>query len=159
MSARVSNSAGLTGWISFSGRMVSNISIRLEKGPAAATIALSITGLSKLRGLTITGLLQPNLKRIKNSAPIGSICFKGLSVSLPRFRGVGSPSLSADQAWAYSCTVDAMTTVTTSIVVCITVGASSISEFSIALCTCENKVELRKIFLLVRLAICYKLSV
>ena len=40
--------------------------------------------------------------RIMQSAPIGSRCLRGLSVSLPRLRAVGSPSRKAIQPCATS---------------------------------------------------------
>ncbi len=66
---------------------------RLERGPAKETIAVPISLFLKLYSFIGTGLLHPNLKRIMESAPMGSICLIGLRVSLPYAFAVGSPSL------------------------------------------------------------------
>ncbi len=38
---------------------------------------------------------------------MGSMCLRGFNVNLPSAFAVGSPSLNAVYAWAYSCTVAA----------------------------------------------------
>lgn len=86
---------------------VRNAKDRFERGPANATSAVCSSLFSKLYSLMGTGLLHPNLKRIINTAPMGSICLRGLSVNLPSAFAVGSPSLNAVYACAYSCTVAA----------------------------------------------------
>ena len=68
---------------------------RFERGPAKETIAVPSSLFSKLYSFIGTGLLHPNLKSIMESAPIGSMCLRGLSVSLPYAFAVGSPSLKA----------------------------------------------------------------
>lgn len=98
----------------FSGNILNNRDVksanrRLESGPANATNAVYISLFLKLYSLIGTGLLQPNLNRIIHIAPIGSICFNGFNVSLPSAFAVGSPSLNAARACAYSCVVDAIT--------------------------------------------------
>lgn len=67
----------------------------LDTGPAKDVRAIPSLSLSKFLGLIGTGLLHPNLKIIIDIAPIGSMCAKGFSVSLPCAFGVGSPSFTA----------------------------------------------------------------
>jgi len=74
----------------------------LDVGPAKETRAVSLKRFSKLNSFIGTGLLHPNLKKIIQIAPIGSICFRGLRVNLPFTFDVKSPSFVAVQAWAYS---------------------------------------------------------
>jgi len=56
---------------------------KFDKGPAIETKAVSLVLFSKLYSFIGTGLLHPNLKRIMQSAPRGSICLRGLRVNLP----------------------------------------------------------------------------
>lgn len=54
--------------------------------------------------------MPPEMKRRERgraSVPIGSMWERGFRVSLPSALAVGSPSLSAAQAWANSCMVTA----------------------------------------------------
>lgn len=74
----------------------------LERGPAKDVRAIPALSLSKFLVLIGTGLLHPNLKIIIDIAPIGSICARGFSVSLPCAFGVGSPNFTAVIACAYS---------------------------------------------------------
>jgi hypothetical protein len=100
---------------------------KFDIGPAIAVIAVSLSLFSKLYSLIGTGLLQPNLKSIIDIAPIGSICFKGFRVSLPSAFAVASPSLKAVYAWAYSCTVEA-----------ISIEGTAINDHCINSCIDEN---------------------
>jgi hypothetical protein len=68
---------------------------RLEIGPAAAVIAIPFRGFLKYLVLIGTGFAQPTLKKSMDKNPNKFMCFMGLSVSLPRFLAVGSPSLYA----------------------------------------------------------------
>ncbi len=71
-------------------------------GPASEMIAPSRRGFFRLYGSNWTGLPQPNRIRIRRIVPNGSRCARGLSVSLPCIRGVGSPRRSAVHAWENS---------------------------------------------------------
>ena len=70
--------------------------------PASDTISSSRLLFLKLRGSISTGMPQPNPTKRRAMKPIGSMCAKGFSVTLPCSLGVGSPSLSATKAWANS---------------------------------------------------------
>ena len=86
---------------------------RLLAGPAAAIIMNFCRQLSRsFRMSTGTGFAQPMIGRFvvmaisgKTIVPIRSMCTAGFSDTRPRNRAVGSPSRSAVQAWAASCTV------------------------------------------------------
>ena len=75
---------------------------KLLAGPAKEIIAESFRGFLRLKGSIITGLPQPIWNINKARVPIGSRWARGLRVSRPSIRGVGSPSLSAARAWANS---------------------------------------------------------
>lgn len=80
------------------------------RGPAKDIKAESFLGSFKLKGSTGTGFAQPNTKgepikmrnRGINTVPYKSAWAIGFRVILPFKRAVGSPSLSAVQAWAAS---------------------------------------------------------
>ena len=93
-----------------------------ETGPARDVIAVPHFGFLKLYELIGTGLLHPNRKINSDKAPIGSICARGFSVSLPFTLGVKSPNLYAVYAWANSWIVDAINTDITEISMEITVN-------------------------------------
>ncbi len=88
-----------------------NASVILLSGPAADTIAVSLSGFRKLRGLIGTGFAQPNttppgiiaIKRGSIIEPNRSMCLIGFSVSLPARRAVGSPNRSATNPCEISC--------------------------------------------------------
>lgn len=50
----------------------------------------------------MTGLPQPKPRKRRARVPSGSRCARGSRVRRPWARGVGSPSVSAALAWAYS---------------------------------------------------------
>lgn len=81
-----------------------NASIKFISGPANDTIVspFSLETFEKLFGFICTGLPHPICANISKNIPTGSICFIGSNVSLPWFLGVGSPNLSAANAWANS---------------------------------------------------------
>ncbi len=60
-----------------------NATIRLEPGPAKATIAIPLLEFLKLYGLICTGFAKPTPKNSMQSEPIISRCAKGFKVSLP----------------------------------------------------------------------------
>ena len=68
---------------------------RFASGPAAAVSAIPCFGSLKLRILTGTGLAQPKWNTASIMRPMMSICFMGLSVSLPARLAVSSPSMYA----------------------------------------------------------------
>ena len=63
---------------------------------------LDLTLFDSLNKLIGTGFAQPNPHNSIHINPIGSRCLKGLSVILPRFFAVGSPSLLAANPCAAS---------------------------------------------------------
>ncbi len=79
-----------------------------DSGPARDVSAIPRRSLSKLRVFIGTGLLHPNRNMIMLNAPMGSICARGFIVKRPYAFGVGSPSLTAVSAWAYSWIVEAI---------------------------------------------------
>ena len=62
-----------------------------DTGPASAVSAMPRLGLRKRIIFTGTGFAQPNLNTTIISRPIGSMCFRGLSVSRPASFAVVSP--------------------------------------------------------------------
>lgn len=84
------------------GRATINAVSKLERGPAAATIALSRIGFLKLFGFTGTGFPQPIFAIKIINVPSGSKCLSGFKLTLPCIFAVGSPSLNAVQACAHS---------------------------------------------------------
>lgn len=88
--------------------VVINRSMMLDTGPASDTKAVSLSLFSKLYSFTGTGLLHPNLNIIIEIAPNGSMWERGFRVNLPFALAVRSPNFIADQACAYSCTVEAI---------------------------------------------------
>ena len=83
--------------------------IKLDTGPARATMAISLRGSLKLRQSTGTGLAQPKKTPPVNRATPGKITVPkisrwaiGLIVNLPSSFAVGSPFRLATQAWANS---------------------------------------------------------
>ena len=79
-----------------------NANKKLDKGPAAATLIVSILKLLNLLGFTGTGLAHPNPAKNISNVPIGSKCFIGFSVNLPNLAAVSSPHLYATNAWLNS---------------------------------------------------------
>lgn len=82
---------------------------KLEKGPAAETIASSLKGRLKLLRLIGTGFAQPIIKKPERKdingriiEPIKSKCFIGFKVYLPACFAVESPNFSATNACANS---------------------------------------------------------
>ncbi len=75
---------------------------RLLAGPAKEIKAVSRRGSLRLKGSMGTGLPQPIWKIKRAKVPIGSRWAIGFKVSRSLTRGVGSPNLSATQAWANS---------------------------------------------------------
>ena len=71
-------------------------------GPAAAMRRSSLLGFLSILESIKTGLAQPHPKMMSEIMPMGSMCFTGSSVILPRFLAVGSPSAFATAACAYS---------------------------------------------------------
>ena len=93
----------------FKARLNKTAKPRLLIGPASAISIMSLFGLRRLKGSNGAGFPQPKTKdepdKTKNNGnkiPKGSRWAKGLIVSLPLRRGVGSPSLSAAKQWANS---------------------------------------------------------
>ena len=68
---------------------------RFEAGPAAEISTSACFGLRVRKGLIGTGFAHPKPTKKINAEPTGSRCARGLSVSRPIDRGVGSPSPSA----------------------------------------------------------------
>ena len=79
-----------------------NANNKLAAGPAKAIFIMSTRGLERYRESTGTGFAQPNPTNKIINDPNGSRCANGLSVSLPEYRAVGSPSLLATHAWENS---------------------------------------------------------
>ncbi|KKT82977.1 MAG: hypothetical protein UW80_C0025G0010 [Microgenomates group bacterium GW2011_GWC1_44_9] len=87
---------------------------RLLMGPAMEMMPASLLGFFRLKGSKGVGFPQPKTKLVpeilekmirlrgRSTVPIGSMWAKGLRVSLPAARGVGSPNLSAAKACANS---------------------------------------------------------
>jgi len=86
--------------------------MRLEAGPESEIRAASLLGLRKLKGSNWTGLPQPKETNNNMMVPSGSRWAIGLSVNLPISLGVGSPSLSAINAWENSWMVMAVSNAT-----------------------------------------------
>ena len=72
--------------------------MRFDTGPASAVSAMPFLGWLKFLVFTGQGFAQPKPTMSIEMKPIGSRCFTGLSVTLPKFLAVGSPSLYAIKA-------------------------------------------------------------
>ena len=60
-----------------------NANIKLDAGPANATLIISSRGLEKFTGLTGTGFAQPNPTNNIIKEPMGSKCAMGFRVKRP----------------------------------------------------------------------------
>ena len=107
--------------------------IRLDAGPAAATNTMSRLGCLRFCQVIGTGFAQPNMKPAimyirpgMRIVPSGSMCLSGFSVSRPSIMAVLSPSCSAIQPCAVSCTVMANRTGNTHATIFWTIEISSI---------------------------------
>ena len=94
------------------GIAASTANIKFDNGPASETSISADRDLwFNTYGLTGTGFAHPNPANSSSNEPIGSRCEMGFRVKRPLMRGVSSPNIVAVHAWANSCTVKAITSV------------------------------------------------